>query len=101
MIKKGFLIFNISYLFLIKLKLRLIFYKFLNCYIPSNDTNKLFLFACGPFGNMLAHQLWESNKKNTYLDIGSTLNLWLHSEGFIRDYYKDGSHYQNKVCVWS
>ncbi len=41
MIKKGFLIFNISYLFLIKLKLRLIFYKFLNCYIPSNDTNKL------------------------------------------------------------
>lgn len=65
-----------------------------------NVSNKLFLFACGPFGNMLAHQLWETNKNNTYLDIGSTLNLWLQSEGFRRDYYKDGSHYQNRVCVW-
>jgi len=66
----------------------------------ENLTNKLFLFACGPFGNMLAHQLWEYNKNNTYMDIGSTLNPWLQSEGFKRDYYNGGSIYANRVCVW-
>lgn len=66
----------------------------------ENLTNKLFLFACGPFGNMLAHQLWENNKNNTYLDIGSTLNPWLQSEGFKRDYYNGGKLYKDRVCVW-
>lgn len=66
----------------------------------DNLENKLFLFACGPFGNMLAHQLWEDNKNNTYLDIGSTLNPWLQSEGFKRDYYNNGSIYKNRMCVW-
>lgn len=63
-------------------------------------SNKLFLFACGPFGNMLSHQLWDDNKQNTYLDIGSTLNPWLQSEGFKRDYYNGGLMYKNKICVW-
>jgi hypothetical protein len=62
---------------------------------------KLFLFACGPFGNMLSHQLWQSNKNNTYLDIGSTLNPWLQSEGFKRDYYANSnSPYSNRTCIW-
>lgn len=66
----------------------------------SELSDKLFLFACGPFGNMLAHQLWDNNKKNTYLDIGSTLNPWLQSEGFKRDYYSNGTIYGNRTCVW-
>jgi hypothetical protein len=67
----------------------------------QNLKGKLFLFACGPFGNMLAHQLWENNKNNTYIDIGSTLNPWLQSEGFKRDYYDSGITYKNRTCVWS
>jgi len=67
----------------------------------ENIKGKLFLFACGPFGNMLSHQLWESNKNNTYLDIGSTLNPWLQSEGFKRDYYDiNNSTFSNRVCFW-
>ena len=66
----------------------------------ANLNNKLLLFACGPFGNMLAHQLWEHNKNNTYLDIGSTLNPWLQSEGFKRDYYDIGIMYKNRICSW-
>jgi hypothetical protein len=62
--------------------------------------DKLFLFACGPFGNMLAHQLWQNNKENTYLDIGSTLNLWLGSAGFHRCYLSEGSSHSNLVCTW-
>jgi hypothetical protein len=64
-----------------------------------NINNELFLFCCGPFGNILAHQLWENNKNNTYIDIGSTLNPWLQTEGFKRSYLYGGSD-NEKVCVW-
>lgn len=68
--------------------------------ISANFKNKLFLFCCGPFGNLLAHQLLLNNKENIYLDIGSTLNPWLQSEGFKRDYYCDG-YFSNRTCVWN
>ena len=46
-------------------------------YIDSEATEgKLFLFCAGPFGNILTHQLYEHNKNNTYIDIGSTLNVY-------------------------
>lgn len=63
-------------------------------------SGKLFLFACGPLGNLLAHQLWADNKNNTYLDIGSTLNPWLESEGFKRDYYKTDGENSKRICIW-
>lgn len=66
----------------------------------EKNKNKLFLFACGPFGNMLSHQLWDDNKENIYLDIGSTLNPWIQSEGFKRNYYNGDPQYSNKVCIW-
>lgn len=65
----------------------------------ANLKDKLFLFCAGPFGNLLAHQLWDHNKNNTYLDIGSTLNPWLQSEGFKRDYYIGGG-YAGRTCIW-
>ena len=58
--------------------------------IDTNIKDSLFLFCAGPFGNILAHQLFESNPNNIYMDIGSTLNPWLQSEGFKRDYYING-----------
>lgn len=65
-----------------------------------NLSNKLFLFCAGPFGNILAHQLYQSNKNNIYLDIGSTLNPWLQSEGFKRDYYNNG-YFSERKCIWN
>jgi len=65
----------------------------------KNDKNKLFLFSCGPFGNILAHQLWEHNKNNTYIDVGSTLNLWTNAKSFQR-YYILGGHYSELICNW-
>ena len=61
--------------------------------------DELYLFCAGPFGNILTHQLWDNNKRNTYLDIGSTLNPFLETEGFKRGYLH-GSDDLNKVCVW-
>jgi hypothetical protein len=68
--------------------------------LNANLKNKLFLFCCGPFGNILAHQLLLNNKENIYLDIGSTLNPWLQSEGFKRDYYC-GGYFSNRTCIWN
>lgn len=65
----------------------------------QNIKNSLFLFCAGPFGNILSHQLFESNPHNIYMDIGSTLNPWLQSEGFKRDYYNHGVLSQ-KECIW-
>ncbi len=65
----------------------------------QNLSDKLFIFCCGPFGNMLSHQLHEANKTNIYIDAGSTLNPWLQSEGFRRDYYLAGS-FSTRTCIW-
>jgi len=66
----------------------------------ENITDSLFLFCCGPFGNILAHQLFLHNQNNIYLDIGSTLNPWLQSEGFKRGYYNN-EFYSYRSCVWN
>lgn len=66
--------------------------------LPKKDyKNKLFLFCAGPLGNMLAHRMWEKNKNNIYLDVGSTLNSWLvgNNRGYLR-----GSSTINKICIW-
>jgi hypothetical protein len=65
-----------------------------------NTKNELYLFSAGPFGNILAHQLWDNNNENTYIDIGSTLNPWLGFEGFKRGYLY-GSDDLNKICIWN
>ena len=64
----------------------------------DNMEGWLFLFCCGPFGNILAHKLTEHNARNTYLDIGSTLNPFLETEGFRRSYF--ARHEQLSPCVW-
>jgi hypothetical protein len=60
--------------------------------------DKLFLFAAGSFANILAHKLWDNNKKNTYLDVGSTLNIWTRIERLQRDYYMGNAELENLVC---
>jgi hypothetical protein len=69
----------------------------LNFVNQNNIKGALFLFSAGPFGNVLAHKLWENNKNNTYLDIGSTLNTLTDLN--IRDYQSNG-HYSNKTCIF-
>jgi hypothetical protein len=66
--------------------------------LPKKDySDKLFLFCAGPLGNMLAARMWEHNKKNTYMDIGSTLNGYLvgTNRGYLR-----GADTLKKVCIW-
>lgn len=57
----------------------------------------LFLFSAGPLGNVLSHKLWAANKNNTYIDIGSTMNIWTGLN--LRDYQLNGG-YANKICTF-
>lgn len=66
-----------------------------------NIENNIFLFCCGPFGNILCHQLTKHNANNTYLDIGSTLNPWLQSAGFERDYYMGDNIFSQLKGTWA
>ena len=61
----------------------------------ENKNNQLFLFSGGPLGNILAHKLHQINNKNTYIDIGSTINPWI--VGNNRRYL---SGKNNKICKW-
>lgn len=70
-------------------------------YIRKEDIkDHMFLMCAGPFGNILTHQLYESSKENTYIDIGSTLNPFLLGEkGKNRGYLRKESSI-DQVCVW-
>jgi hypothetical protein len=58
----------------------------------------LFLIAAGPFANILVHQLFAFNEKNSYLNIGSTLDNYL-GLGKTRGYL-NGANTLNKICIW-
>lgn len=66
--------------------------------LQENLSDKLFLFAAGSFANILAYKLWKENKQNTYLDVGSTLNVWTKIERLQRDYYMGNVELENLVC---
>ena len=77
-------------------------WKSIDSYVEMADkiNNGLFLFCCGPFGNILCHKLTISNPNNTYLDIGSTLNPFLQSAGFERDYYMNDNYFSRMIGRW-
>jgi len=64
----------------------------------ENIENHLFLFAAGPFSNILIHNAHKVSNKNTYLDIGSTMDDMLNL-GRTRGYL-NGAETLNKICIW-
>ena len=70
-------------------------------YIQLNQIKDyVFLFCCGPFGNIICHKLTEFDNRNTYIDIGSTLNPFLLSSEFDRHYYSGDNMYSRLTCTW-
>jgi hypothetical protein len=69
--------------------------------------NTIFLISAASLSNLLVHQLFEFNDKNTYIDIGSTINPIVEMEGWkgSRDYLKEywlnsPRNYLDKICIW-
>lgn len=69
-----------------------------NQILDQDLKDKLFLFAAGSFANILSYKLWKYNKKNTYIDVGSTLNPWTKIERLQRDYYMGNEELENLAC---
>lgn len=77
-------------------------------YISENNIeNHIFLISAASLSNLLVHQLYDLTDKNTYMDIGSTLNPimdmvgWKGSRSYLREYWLgENKNILNKICVW-
>jgi hypothetical protein len=77
-------------------------------WVKDNDVkHHLFLFSAATLTNYMIHELYKEYDKNTYLDIGSTLNPlmdmdgWISSRAYLRGYWmKENNQYINMKCVW-
>lgn len=55
----------------------------------------VFLFSASSLSNFMVHQLFDYNDKNTYIDIGTTLNPYIGMKA------RRGYHTGNKkICIW-
>jgi hypothetical protein len=68
--------------------------KIKNISLKYNDT--LFLVCCGPASACINHILHNTNKNNTYIDFGSSLDTFIHSK-ITRDYMNDKSIYRDQI----
>ena len=65
----------------------------------KDKSNKIFLFAAGPFANILTYELWFGmSKNNIYVDIGSTLDTQMGMKA-TRGYHS-GAPTLKKKCIW-
>jgi len=64
--------------------------------IVTKTTNKIFLFSGGPIAKILIARAWAAHPHNIYLDVGSSLDLFL--KGGTNRYYTSG---EQKHCQFS
>lgn len=58
--------------------------------LARNYNNTLFAFSLGPVAKIFIHEMWIANNKNTYVDFGSAIDLWV--KGFNERDYADPTH---------
>jgi hypothetical protein len=58
--------------------------------------NHVFLFSVSSLSNFMIYELYKKYDKNTYIDIGTTLNIELGMRG-MRGYLTGGN---KKICIW-
>lgn len=62
----------------------------------NNIKNYVFLFSASSLSNFIIYELFKKYPENTYIDIGTTLNLELGMKG-VRQYLIGGN---KKICIW-
>ena len=68
-------------------------------YVTENEIeDHTFLFCAGPLGDILSMELHKISKKNTYLDVGSTLDKHM-GLGSTRGYLRGAPELKQK-CIW-
>ena len=62
----------------------------------NNIKNHVFLFSASSLSNFIIYELFKKHQENTYIDIGTTLNIELGMKG-IRGYLTGQN---KKICIW-
>jgi hypothetical protein len=57
--------------------------------------NQLFFISCGPISEIIIHKLYENNPNNSYIDVGSSIDEYVHG-GMTRPYMNPSSRYANE-----
>jgi len=42
--------------------------------------NELFFISCGPISEIIIHELYNNNPNNTYIDVGSSIDEFIHNK---------------------
>jgi hypothetical protein len=66
--------------------------------LANKYKNTLFFISAGPLSEILIHNLFIVNPDNTYIDIGSALDIYTHNK-ITRPYQNKNSEYSTKECV--
>lgn len=67
--------------------------------ISTKYNNKLFLISCGPLSEIIIHNLYINNPHNSYIDVGSSLDVFTHKK-ITRPYQMKDSVYYKKECIF-
>ena len=67
--------------------------------IASLTENSIFLVAAGPLSNVLIYEMWNINRNNIYVDIGSTLDPIIFKRQS-RNYHKPQHPDRSVVDQW-
>jgi hypothetical protein len=62
----------------------------------KDSNNKLFFISCGPISEIIIHQLYINNPNNTYIDVGSSIDEYVHGR-ITRPYMIPGTQYYNEI----
>lgn len=70
----------------------------------NNIEGHLFLFSASSFSKMAIHQLYEHSDRNSYIDVGTTLNPFMHmrlDRSYLKSFWLGAkSEDIGKICVW-
>lgn len=58
--------------------------------------NQLFFISCGPVSEIIIDKLYTNNPNNTYIDVGSSIDEFVHSQK-TRPYMNSGTVYSNMI----
>lgn len=59
----------------------------------------LFLISCGPVSEIIIHHLYTLNPNNTYIDVGSSIDEFVHGK-ITRPYMNPNSYYASLISTF-
>lgn len=65
----------------------------------GDKQNELFFISCGPVSEIIIHKLYTNNPNNTYIDVGSSIDEFVHGYK-TRPYMNDGTIYSKMISTF-